>query len=60
MTELEWLLAALGFTVTALVVAGMVLLTPHGGVDLDESDTRNGQGEELSRAELRRRTPSRH
>lgn len=59
MTDLEWVLAAIGFTVTALVVAGMILLTPRGGVELDRHDSRNGQGAELSRAELRRRTRSR-
>ena len=58
MTGLEWLLAAVGFTVTALVVIGMILLTPRGEVELDDSDSHNGQGGELSRAELRVRARS--
>jgi hypothetical protein len=49
----------IGFTVTALVVAGMILLTPRGEVELDHSDHHNGQGVELSRAELQSRTGSR-
>jgi hypothetical protein len=53
MTALEWALAAVGVTVTALVIAGMVLLTPRGEVELEASDPVNGQGTELSRAELR-------
>lgn len=59
MTGLEWVLAAIGFTVTALVVAGMILLTPRGEVELDQSDHHDGQGLELSRAELHERTRSR-
>ena len=58
MTGLEWALAAIGFTVTALVVVGMILLTPRGEVELEPSESRNGQGVELSRAELRSRTGS--
>jgi hypothetical protein len=58
-TGLEWVLAAIGFTVTALVVAGMILLTPRGEVELDHSESHNGQGVELSRTELRRRPGSR-
>jgi hypothetical protein len=59
MTGLEWVLAAIGFTITALVVAGMILLTPRGEVELDQSNPHNGQGAELSRAELHERTRSR-
>ena len=59
MTGLEWALAAIGFTVTALVVVGMILLTPRGEVELEPSESRNGQGVELSRAELGSRTGSR-
>ena len=59
MTGLEWALAAIGLTVTALVVAGMILLTPRGEVELDRRDSPHGQGAELSRAELRNRTRSR-
>jgi len=58
-TGLEWVLAVIGFTVTALVVAGMVLLTPRGEVELDHGKSHDGQGVELSRAELRSRTGSR-
>jgi hypothetical protein len=59
MTGLEWVLAVIGFTVTALVVAGMILLTPRGEVELHESDHHNGQGVELSRAEPHERARSR-
>ena len=59
MTDLEWALAAIGFMVTALVVAGMILLTPRGEVELDRRESRDGQGAELSRAELRGRQRSR-
>jgi hypothetical protein len=59
MTGLEWVLIAIGFTVTALVVVGMILLTPRGEVELDHSESHNGQGMELSRAELRIPTGSR-
>jgi len=52
-TGLEWALAAVGLTVTALVIAGMILLTPRGEVELETSDSSNGQGSALSRAELR-------
>jgi len=51
MTPLEVILALVGFTVTVLVVAGMVLLTPRGQVDLRE-ERRESQGAELSRALL--------
>ena len=59
MSALEWVLATVGFTVTALVAAGMILLTPRGEVALDQSDHHNEQGVELSRAEQRMRTMSR-
>ena len=59
MTGLEWVLAAVGFTVTALVVAGMILLTPRGEVELDHSESNKGQGVDLSHAELRSPTRSR-
>jgi hypothetical protein len=36
MSSLEVLLAVAGFMVTALVVAGMILLTPRGQVPVDE------------------------
>jgi len=34
MTDLELLLAVAGLLVTVLVVAGMVLITPHGAVSV--------------------------
>jgi hypothetical protein len=58
MTGLEWVLAVIGFTVTALVVAGMILLTPRGEVELDHGESHNGQGVELSSAGLRSHTGS--
>jgi uncharacterized iron-regulated membrane protein len=51
MTALEVVLGLVGLTVTALVVTGMVLLTPRGQVDLRE-ETLERQGSELSRAEF--------
>ena len=36
MTFLEVVLAVVGFTVTALVVAGMILITPRGQVLVSE------------------------
>jgi hypothetical protein len=51
MTDLEILLAIAGFAVTALVVAGMILLTPRGQIELDESAS-DGQGSDLSRADV--------
>ena len=59
MTGLEWVLAAIGFTVTALVVSGMILLTPRGEVELDHMESNHGQGVDLSHAELRSPTGSR-
>ena len=50
MSALDVLLAVAGFAATALVVAGMILLTPRGEVDVHEGAT-DGQGSELSRAE---------
>jgi hypothetical protein len=58
-SALEWVLATVGFTVTALVAAGMILLTPRGEVELEHSDSHNGQGAELSRAKSPDRTRSR-
>jgi hypothetical protein len=51
-------LAAVGLTATALVVAGMILLTPRGEVELAHSESHNGHRVELSRAELRSRVGS--
>ena len=50
MTALDVLLAVAGLTVTVLVVAGMILVTPRGAVDAfaDETDP---QGVELSQAD---------
>jgi hypothetical protein len=44
MSGLEILLAVAGFVVTALVIAGMILLTPRGQVDVhpDEENPANG------------------
>jgi hypothetical protein len=50
MTALEVLLAVAGFAVTALVVAGMILITPRGEVDL-HGDAPDSQGSQLSRAD---------
>jgi hypothetical protein len=49
MSSLDVLLAIAGFVVTGLVVAGMILITPRGEVDLFD-DATESQGEELSRA----------
>ena len=50
MTDLDVLLAIAGFAVTALVVAGMILITPRGEVDVHGEEAES-QGEDLSRAE---------
>ena len=49
MTGLEVLVGIAGFGVTALVVAAMILITPHGQVDTHKEAT-EPQGSELSRA----------
>ena len=51
MSALEVLLAVAGFVVTALVVAGMILITPRGQVPVhaDRSDPENAN---LSRADV--------
>jgi hypothetical protein len=49
-TGLEVLLAVAGAAATLLVVAGMILITPLGEVDLDR-DAPSSQGSELSRAD---------
>src|SRR3954467_15888517 len=46
MSALEVLLAVAGFAATALVVAGMILLTPRGEVELHENAS-DGQGSAL-------------
>jgi hypothetical protein len=48
MSGLDVLLAVAGLIATALVVAGMILLTPRGAVD----DVTDPQGEQLSRAHV--------
>ena len=48
MTDLELLLAIAGAIVTVLVVAGMILITPHGEVSLYAEET-DSQGSNLSR-----------
>ena len=50
MTDLDVLVAVAGLTVTVLVVAGMILITPRGTVDAFE-DVTDPQGAELSRAD---------
>ena len=50
MTGLEIVLAIVGFTVMALVVAGMILITPRGQIDLHDADPTDPQGSDLSRA----------
>ncbi len=51
MSGLEILLAVTGLLVTALVVAGMILIAPRGEVELTR-DGRESQGAELSRADV--------
>jgi hypothetical protein len=50
MSALEVMLAIVGFTVTTLVVVGMILITPRGEVDLHDADASDPQGSDLSRA----------
>jgi hypothetical protein len=50
MSQLDVLLAVAGFVVTALVVAGMILITPRGTVDVS-GDTTDALGAERSRAD---------
>jgi hypothetical protein len=50
MTGLEVTLAIVGFTVTTLVVVGMILITPKGEIDLHDADASDPQGSDLSRA----------
>ena len=56
MTGLEVLLGVAGLVVTVLVVAGMILITPRGEMQLDR-EVRDGQGAELSRAEAPEQAP---
>jgi hypothetical protein len=50
MTGLELLLAVAGLLVTVLVVAGMILITPHGTVSID-AEAADPHSSNLSRAE---------
>jgi hypothetical protein len=50
MSGLDVLLAVAGLIVTMLVVAGMILITPRGEVDVF-GDAIDSQGTELSRAD---------
>ena len=50
MSGLDVFLAVAGLIVTVLVVAGMILITPRGEVDLF-ADASDSQGTELSRAD---------
>jgi hypothetical protein len=56
MSAIEVLLAITGFTVTALVVAGMILLTPRGQVAVHADDD-DPQGSQLSEATAARSVP---
>jgi hypothetical protein len=58
-TGLEVLLAAAGAVATLLVIAGMILITPRGEVDIDE-DAPSPQGSDLSRAGAGDRPARRH
>jgi uncharacterized iron-regulated membrane protein len=49
-TGLEVLLAVAGCAVTVLVIAGMILITPRGQVDLYR-DATDSQGSNLSQAD---------
>ena len=49
MSDVEILLAVAGFVVTALVVAGMILLTPRGQVPV-HADGDEAEGSNLSTA----------
>jgi hypothetical protein len=49
MSGLEVLIGIAGFSVTVLVVAAMILITPRGQVDLHAHET-DPQGSNLSRA----------
>ena len=57
MTGLEVLLGVAGLVVTVLVVAGMILITPRGEVQLDDS-VGDRQGANLSRAEVPEHEPA--
>ena len=50
MTDLDVLLAVAGLAVTVLVVAGMILITPRGTVDVFD-DVADPKRAELSRAD---------
>jgi len=56
MSGIDVLLAIAGFTVTALVVAGMILLTPRGQVPV-HADGDDPQGSQLSAASAPRPIP---
>jgi hypothetical protein len=57
MTALELLLAVAGLVVTVLVVAGMILITPRGEVQLDDA-VGDRQGANLSRADVSEQEPA--
>jgi hypothetical protein len=56
-TGLELLLAVAGVVVTVLVVAGMILITPRGEVQL-YGEVRDSQGADLSRADAPEQEPA--
>jgi hypothetical protein len=57
MTDLDVLLAVAGLAVTVLVMAGMILITPRGTVDVFD-DVTDPQGAELSRADANDPAPT--
>ena len=59
MSDLEIVLAIVGFTVTTLVVVGMILITPRGEIDLNNADASDPQGSNLSRAGMPSAPPRR-
>jgi hypothetical protein len=52
MSALDVLLGLAGLAVTVLVVAGMILITPRGEVEL-HGEVTDPQGADLSRADAR-------
>jgi hypothetical protein len=57
MSGLEALLAVAGLSVTALVIAGMILITPRGAVDV-HAHKKDRQGSNLSGAQAAERPSS--
>jgi hypothetical protein len=57
MSAVEILVGGAGVVVTVLVIAGMILITPRGQVDVHAEGT-DPQGSNLSPTRRRRRSPS--